>query len=125
MKIEKLDEKMQATVRPWYPNLDLDKVKIVRGGIVPRFFTIFFHASGVTIGRTIYFPNKSRQELWLFVHELKHVEQYEKLGVARFLLKYIFDWVRAGCRYSEKLPLEAPAYKVQKEFLEKNKGCLI
>ncbi|MBI2450287.1 MAG: DUF4157 domain-containing protein [Candidatus Nealsonbacteria bacterium] len=122
MKIERLDEKTQEILKPWYPDLDLNKVKLVRGGIVACFFAKFFNAGAVTIGRNIYFPNKSRQELWLFVHELKHVEQYEKLGVGRFLLKYIFDWARAGFKYSANLPLEAPAYKIQKEFLEKTKG---
>ena len=49
----------------------------------------------------------------LVVHELVHQEQMRRMGYVRWLVKYIWDWARAGFRYSRDLPLEVEAYEAQ------------
>lgn len=126
-----LNAKVKDILQSWYPELDLDQVKITRGGMIAWFFGRFFKAAAVTIGRNIYFTKKSYWHpgdcqdicgLSLLVHELKHVEQCEKMGVGHFILKYIWDWVAAGFRDGLYLPLEVPAYEIQKKFIKNQKG---
>jgi len=47
----------------------------------------------ITIGRTIFINCKEEEFLsqtWWVRHELTHVEQYNKLGIGRFLATYLF-----------------------------------
>ena len=37
---------------------------------------------------------------FLFLHEMTHVWQYRRLGVARFLLRYLREW--AACRFDRR-----------------------
>lgn len=64
----------------------------------------------LTIGNTIYLHNATKQQLiqntsWL-CHELVHVQQYEKLGFAKFLIMYIYEWIVKGY-YNNKFEVEA------------------
>lgn len=66
----------------------------------------------LTIGSTIYLHNATKEQLiqnttWL-CHELVHVQQYEKHGVIKFLVCYIFEWIFKGY-YSNKFEVEARA----------------
>ncbi|MCB0714664.1 MAG: DUF4157 domain-containing protein [Chitinophagaceae bacterium] len=54
----------------------------------------------MVIGHTIHLHNTTKEEFlnderWLR-HELKHVEQYKKHGVAGFLCKYLWQSLRHG-----------------------------
>ena len=54
----------------------------------------------IVINRTIYLHNTSRENFmanrkWL-LHELKHVEQYQRYGAIRFILLYLYETVRRG-----------------------------
>ncbi len=70
--------------------------------------------SAITFGSHIWFVNEAkRDDLALLAHELVHVGQYRRMGVPRFLGRYGLDILKAGFRYSRKLPLEAPAYERQ------------
>jgi hypothetical protein len=51
----------------------------------------------------------------LLFHELVHLVQYERLGLKRFLERYVAGWLRGGCRY-RGIPLEAHAYELQRRF---------
>ncbi len=70
--------------------------------------------SAITVGANIWFVSEAkRDDLALLAHELVHVGQYREMGVPRFLARYGLDMLKAGLRYSRKLPLEAPAYERQ------------
>ena len=70
--------------------------------------------SAITIGNHIWFTNvEKRDDIALLAHELVHVAQYRELGIPRFLARYGWEMMRAGFRYSRRLPLEAPAYARQ------------
>ena len=58
----------------------------------------------MTIGSTIHLYNTSRKEFledqrWLR-HELKHVEQYQRYGLVRFLWKYTIESMLRGYYYN-------------------------
>ena len=59
-----------------------------------------FDYVAMVFGHTIHLHNTSKERFfdrpsWV-CHELKHVEQYERLGMARFLLLYTIEHVRKG-----------------------------
>jgi len=54
----------------------------------------------IVINRTIYLHNTGynnfiKNRSWL-LHELKHVEQYQRYGVTRFLLLYVYETILNG-----------------------------
>lgn len=66
----------------------------------------------MVIGHTIHLHNTTTpyflaDTIWLR-HELKHVEQYERMGLLRFLWKYILESWRHGY-YNNQLEAEARA----------------
>lgn len=66
--------------------------------------------TAIVFGNTIHLHRTNRQEFlnntdWV-CHELKHVEQYRQNGIAGFLVKYIFDWMKNGY-YNNKFEVEA------------------
>lgn len=69
-----------------------------------------FDYVAMVFGRTIHLHNTSLEKFfarpsWV-IHELKHVEQYERMGTFRFLLKYFLEHLRRGYWNN---PLEAEA----------------
>lgn len=47
----------------------------------------------VTLGRVVVFAHPGLADnLWLWAHELAHVEQYRRLGVDGFAAAYLADW---------------------------------
>ncbi|MBW7914378.1 MAG: DUF4157 domain-containing protein [Taibaiella sp.] len=64
----------------------------------------------IVVNRTIYLHNTTREEFtanrkWL-LHELKHVEQYQRYGIIRFIILYLYETVRKGYR-NNKFEVEA------------------
>jgi len=51
----------------------------------------------------------------LLFHELVHVIQYQKFGVADFATKYVTGFLRSGGSY-ESIPLEMNAYELDARF---------
>lgn len=54
----------------------------------------------IVIGRTIYLHNTSQQEFlanrrWV-LHELKHLEQFKRYGMLKFLFFYLLESIRHG-----------------------------
>jgi len=54
----------------------------------------------IVFGHSIHLHNTSVAEFfaqpWWVCHELKHVEQYERLGILPFLFRYILEHLRNG-----------------------------
>jgi hypothetical protein len=71
----------------------------------------------ITLGRTIYFRDPelyephTAQGLAFLAHEIKHVEQFERLGLVGFYAKYIADYFRGG--YGREIEYEDEAYEFQ------------
>jgi len=62
------------------------------------------------LGNTIYLHNTTRQQFlqdtrWV-KHELCHVQQFHKYGYARFIIKYLREWIRNGY-HNSKYEIEA------------------
>lgn len=70
----------------------------------------------MVMGKTIYLHNVDRDAFlkdkkWLS-HELKHVEQYRRLGMVRFLFAYLYYSMRYGYYHN---PLEAEARAAEED----------
>ena len=64
----------------------------------------------IVFGNTIHLHNTTKEEFlkdkrWV-KHELCHIEQYKRLGFVRFIVLYIWDWMRNGY-YNNKFEVEA------------------
>jgi hypothetical protein len=88
--------KVQVKENSWLAKLAAKKMKADKVAIV--------------FGNTIHLHNTSRTEFlndtdWV-CHELKHVQQYQQNGVAGFIGKYFFDWMKNGY-YNNRFEVEA------------------
>lgn len=75
----------------------------------------------ITFGNTIHLYKSSSKDLlmnerWLR-HELKHVEQYKKLGFFTFIIKYVWWSIKYGY-YNNPLEIEARLAEAD-EFIAK------
>jgi uncharacterized protein YjaZ len=66
----------------------------------------------MVIGRRIYLWGVSKtdflqQPAWV-KHELAHVAQYQRYGVATFLFLYVLEWIKKGY-YNNRFEVEARA----------------
>ena len=64
----------------------------------------------IVFGKTIHLHNTTKEEFlknkrWV-KHELCHIEQYKRLGFVRFIVLYVWDWMRNGY-YNNKFEVEA------------------
>lgn len=71
-----------------------------------------FDYVAMVFGRTIHLHNTTVEKFfarpsWV-IHELKHVEQYERLGTIKFLIKYGLEHLRKGY-WNNALEAEARA----------------
>jgi hypothetical protein len=120
----KIDDATANRLRPWFPDLEMQRVTLVHGGPVCWFVRSVIRQGAMTFapwvfyGRSHFDPSRVNS-LALLAHELKHVEQYRKRGRLGFLLRYFIDKARNGFKYDENLPLEKEAYDVQRD-VEKN-----
>lgn len=84
----------------------------------------------LVIRRTIYLHGTSSESFmsnkkWL-LHELKHIEQYERYGVVRFLLLYLMQTIGYGY-YNNRFEAEArnsenDAYMLTKYSIKKGRN---
>jgi hypothetical protein len=113
-----MDADVAANLKPWFPNLDLARVRVVTGGPVCWFVRRVLNQGAMTIapfiffGKDLYDPT-SASSMALLAHELKHIEQYGRAGRLRFVWTYVRDRLRAG-EYRRDLPLEVEPYALQK-----------
>ena len=79
-------------------------------------------AVAIVIGRTIHLHNTPVQsflsnQCWV-LHELKHVDQYERLGFIRFIYLYLKESMKNGY-YDNMLEIEARSAQEEVSLLEK------
>jgi len=79
------------------------------------------NAVAIVFGHTIYLHNTAISSFlndthWL-LHELKHVEQYERLGLMKFIFCYLKESIQKGY-YDNKLETEARAAEKDFELLK-------
>lgn len=97
-------------------------VRIVENSLLARIAAKVLNGKNmaITFGRCIYLHHSSREELignprWLR-HELKHVEQYQRMGFFSFLIKYLWYSIRHGY-YLNPLEIEARLAEEDEEII--------
>jgi hypothetical protein len=113
-----MDADVAARLKPWFPDLDLPRVRVVTAGPMCWFVRRVLNQGAMTIAPYIFFGKDpynptSASSMALLAHELKHIEQYGRVGRVRFLWTYMRDRVRAG-EYRRDLPLEVEPYALQR-----------
>ena len=107
--VEPIPLHIRAQLEPYFDSAVLDSVRFKVGDPVElnMAHTLMQNpdVSAVTLVDVIVFRDaaEARDDVALWAHELKHVEQYRQLGVDQFAARYARDY-RA---------LEAPAYQLQ------------
>lgn len=78
--------------------------------------------TAMALGNTVLVRGKEISVTTL-AHELVHVDQYKRLGMLRFLLTWIFEYVKNGYW---NISLEKEAYKKQNdsEYVERAKEIM-
>ena len=108
--------------KEWFADLTVfERVKLSKTTSVARLLSDprvnRSDVSAITLRRTIYYRKLDRFDphtpkgLALLAHEIKHVGQYERDGLARFNFNYIWAFLRRG--YGRAIPYEAQAYALQ------------
>lgn len=86
------------------------------GQLIPLDFTVM---GGITFEDTILLSERYLEEHelspGLLFHELVHVVQYRRLGVAEFVTRYVRGWAENGYEY-RAIPLEQDAYELQARY---------
>jgi hypothetical protein len=113
VKIRGLSEEERLHLAAFF---EPDTLEGVRLRWLPRFLAVI---AGITFGRTVFLSRRWTREdpLPLLFHELVHVVQYERLGLGRFLWRYVRGWTAGGFRYFA-IPLEAHAYELQGRYVK-------
>ena len=101
-----LTEGERQLVTKVFGPLELDRVRLCAGAGLNPFAEIAFRhtsADAITLVRTIFFKagpaadfSTDAGQKPLFLHEMTHIWQYQKLGVIRFGLRYLRDLVARG-----------------------------
>ena len=76
----------------------------------------------IVIGNTIYLHNTRKDEFlrdkrWL-LHELKHIEQFKRYGLLRFIMLYLLESARNGYTCNK---FEIEARRAEMQVSEENK----
>ena len=127
---EPLPLEVQQLLAPFFPDLDLCRVRIFEG--IPRYVSISAAADpiGYTDGWKIYFAPgyyrlDSAEGLALVAHEIVHCRQYHQLGKWGFRTRYLSAYLqnrRAGMADKiayEQIPFEIEAREVEHQVLTK------
>lgn len=125
---EPLPLEVQQLLAPFFPDFDLNRVRVFEG--IPRYVSIA--AAGEPIGYTdrnrIYFaPGAYRidspEGLALIAHEIAHCRQYQQFGKWNFRAKYLSAYFRNRWRgmndkiaYAQ-IPFEIEARAVERKVL--------
>jgi hypothetical protein len=112
-----VDADIARRLKPWFPNTDIARVRVVTNGPVCWFVRRVLNQGGMTIAPYVFFGKDrfdpgSASSMALLAHELRHIEQYAVMGHMKFLFTYVRDRVRAG-EYRRDLPLEVDPYALQ------------
>lgn len=105
---------VRRELEPYFGEELLDEVKWTLSGQRLSLGSVlaswYFDEAAVTLEDVLVFssPHASRN-LWLWAHELAHVEQYRRWGVQGFARRYAADWVgieRAATRRADQVIAE-------------------
>jgi hypothetical protein len=102
----------------WFPASLLAEVQVVQSGPVCWFVALVLRQGALAFSPFVFYGRKrfnpaDRTTFPLLAHEVKHVEQYRRLGHLGFLSRYLRDLAANRFRYDERLPLEVEAYALQ------------
>ena len=110
---------------PYFPNLDLNKIRYRINCTLPTEFIEFFggvDAKAITFGNLIYFKGSNIQNkkatvtsVGLLVHELVHSDQVRMLGETNFAQEYGVQFLEYGY---DNMPLEIEAKEFEDNFKE-------
>lgn len=96
-----IPEKIKRALAPYFDPLILEKVRYTTDWSASSQVTLYRlvmvneHVQAVTLNDIIVFREKRvSEDLFLWSHELKHVDQYDRWGVARFASHYLLDHQR-------------------------------
>ncbi|MEO6831393.1 MAG: DUF4157 domain-containing protein [Chitinophagaceae bacterium] len=99
------------------------KVQIRENSLLARVAALKMGYDSVAIvfGKTIHLHNTSKADFfakptWVF-HEFKHLEQYQQLGLFRFLIQYLREFRKNGY-YDNAFEVEARAAEGHPEIME-------
>ncbi len=120
-----LPDFVQQLLKPYFPEFDLDRVRIREG--IPWY--VLMDADGYTDRQTIYLkPERYDPDtvsgISLIVHEVTHCWQYHAHGTWRFRAKYSWAWLRGLLRTHSltqaylNIPFEIEARKVEHRVYE-------
>ena len=116
----KIDAETAQTLQPWFPDFDMQRVTLVDAWPFNALVKNLLRQGAMTVapfvfyGKASFTPGDARS-LALLAHELKHIQQYRRMGYLGFLRRYFLDKARNGFEYSKTLPLEKEAYDLQAE----------
>ncbi len=123
---EPLPLEVQQLLAPFFPDLDLSRVRIFEG--IPRYVSITAVAEpiGYTDGWKIYFAPgyyrlDSAEGLALIAHEIVHCRQYHQFGKWGFRTKYLSAYLqnrRNGM--VEKIAYEQIPFEIEAREIEHN-----
>jgi len=94
---ETIPEDIRAALGPYFDDEILDKVRWTLAGrdhglgsLLARWY---YDEGAVTLHDVIVFSDADvAQNVWLWAHELAHMEQYRRMGLDGFALRYVTDW---------------------------------
>lgn len=90
-----LPANIKAALKGYFPEAILDRAKYCVGNIeitLPSFIEFFFDQDGVAVDDVIVFRSTPSPYVdWLWVHELTHLQQYQRMGIESFAYNYMKD----------------------------------
>ena len=127
-----LSDSLRGTMAPYFDAVTLQRARIRLVPFIqnPPFYDAllanadsvplidFTEMAGITLDDTILVSAKhisGVDSTALIFHELVHVAQYARLGVAEFAIRYVRGWVENGMQYAA-IRLERDAYELQDRF---------
>lgn len=93
-----IPDRVRRALEPYFDPLLLDKVRyttdwaVSANGTLQRLIMMNDHVQAITLDDIIVFRDRgSAHDLFLWAHEMKHVEQYQRWGIPRFARLYLLD----------------------------------
>jgi hypothetical protein len=124
----KLTESEIALARKAFGDrIDYSKVTIVEGAAlnIPARLAFLKGNPAITMGSTIYFRDDYCDDFcdralkqYSFMHEMTHVWQWQKLGAARFLLRYGKEFLQVGGKPGDMYKYEKDTKSFRESMLE-------
>lgn len=114
-------DRVRSALEPYFDPLLLDKVRyttewsVSADHTLQRWIMMNEHVQALTLGEVIVFRDpRSTHDLFLWSHELTHVEQYERWGIPEFARRYLQDHRQVEREADEQ------AVRIYRKLLEKH-----